>query len=530
MYIPSGALLAPQILGEGGAEVSARGIWGIHVKGMIYAATLALAVAGISFSGTAIAETKPPLYDPIQTGDVAGVRAALQNGADVNATYNGETMLNRAIREKDAQITKILLAAPGIDVNKRGTFNNDMGSWTRTPLILASAMGKTEIVSTLLKMGAAVNTRDISDDMPESRGSTALIKAAQYRHADAIRLLVTEAKGIDLNAKNRFGHAAIWYAAEAEDLASVKLLCEHGAAVNIADNEGESILTTTFLHKNRAVLDYLVSKGADINRVSGKGLTPLDAAILSLKGEDGRTIRGFIDYFLSFKPNLDLQKSLPGGLGGVPALHLAAQFGHADMVALLLDHGASIDLKSQARGATALHYAVFPNEPDAAKVLIKRKANLEIADLTGATPITMATQLHRSEIVRLLSDAGAKPANVKTYGVAPSSLAPNAAPSVSADKLFGTWSGTQDGISYAVMILTLNKAGTYSFTSKFTAAALKTYPSGVNPIIAAHQGSYAVSGDVLTLSPSSAAPVAMRWVMDNGVLVLDGKTRMKKGK
>jgi hypothetical protein len=30
--------------------------------------------------------------------------------------------------------------------------------------------------------------------------------------------------------------------------------------------------------------------------------------------------------------------------------------------------------------------------------------------------------------------------------------------------------------------------------------------------------------------PASAAPTSMRWMLQNGVLVLDNKTRMKKGK
>lgn len=492
---------------------------------------LAVLVSFVPLSAPAMAETKPPLYDPVQTGDEAGVRAALQNGADVNATYNGETMLLRAIRESNAEIIRMLLAAPGIDVNKRGTYRNDMGFWTRTPLILAAGMGKADVVRQLLKMGAAPNARDASDNTPEARGSTALIKAAQGDQAEVIRILLTEAKGIDTNVKNRDGMPALWFVVEAEDVASVKLLREHGASANIANNEGRSVLLNTFRHKSYAVVDYLVAQGADINRIDNRGLTPLDAAILSLKSSDSRTVYRFIEHFLTFKPNLDLQKSLAGGLGGEPALHLAAQFGHADMVALLLDHGANVNLKSLTRGATALHYAVYANQPEVAKVLVAHKANLELTEMSGATALQMATQLRRPDLVRILTDAGAAPAKAITYGPAPA-ISPSAAggTSLAVDKLYGTWTGTQDGIDYAVMTLTLNKAGSYSFTSKFTAAALKKYPKGISPVIAAHQGSYTLNGDVLTLTPTSAPPTSLRLSLQGATLVVDGKTHMKKGK
>jgi len=508
----------------------------VNLKNVCCRAVFALAVmvAVAPFLSEAKAETKPPLYDPIQTSDVAQVRAALQNGADANATYNGETMLTRAIREKNAEIIKLLLAAPGIDVNKRGTYQDDFGFWTRTPLILAASLGNADVVSTLLKMGAAPNARDASDNTPEARGSTALIKAAQRDQADAIRVLLTEARGIDVNAKNRDGIPAIWFVAEAEDFASVKLLREHGAAANVANNEGRSILLTTFRHKRYEVVDYLVAQGADINRIDNRGLTPLDAAIGSLKSDEGPRIYAFIEHFLSFKPNLDLQKSLPGGLGGEPALHLAALWGHAKLAGLLLDHGANVNLKNQTRGATALHIAVYANQPEVAKVLIAHKANLEATEVNGGTPLSMATYLRKPEMMKLLTDAGASTAAKSAYYTTLTANAPQAVasngPAVPAEKLYGTWTGTQDGIPYAVMTLTLNKSGSYSFTSKFTVAALKTYPKGTPPVIAAHQGSYALTGDTLTLTPTSAPPTSLKLVLQGATLVVDGKTHMKKGK
>lgn len=507
----------------------------MHFTGLVRAAAQAFAVLGVvvSIAGAARAENKPPLYDPVQTGDATGVRAALQNGADVNATYNGETMLTQAIREKDPEIIRQLLAAPGIDVNKRGTYKDDFGSWTRTPLILAASMGQTDVVRTLLKMGAAPNAKDASDNTPESRGSTALIKAAQRDQADVIRVLLTEARGVDTNAKNRDGMPAIWFVVEAEDLASVKLLREHGASANVANNEGRSILGLTFRHKRYDVVDYLVANGADINRIDNRGLTVLDDAILSLKSDDRRTIRAFIDHFLTFKPNLDLQKSFANGNGGEPALHLATQFGHPDVVALLLDHGANVNLKNLTRRATALHIAVYANQPEVAKVLIQHKADLEATEMGGATALQMAKQLHRSEIEKMLTDAGAVSVAPKSYGPAAQAAVPagsSAATPVPADKLYGTWTGTQDGIDYAVMTLTLNKAGTYSFTSKFTAAALKKYPKGTPAVIAAHQGTYAISGGALILTPTSAPPTTLTLSLQGATLLVNGNTHMKKGK
>ncbi|MDR3525814.1 MAG: ankyrin repeat domain-containing protein [Rhizomicrobium sp.] len=637
----------------------------MNLRKIVCSAVLALAgvlVVAPHFV-SANAETKPPLYDPVQTRDLPEVQKALQNGADVNATYKAETMLNRAIREKNNTIIKLLLAAPGIDVNQRGTYSDDFGSWTRTPLILAAKMGNAEIVSLLLKMGAVVNAKDATDRVPEARGETALLRAAEGDHAEAIRVLVTEAKGLDINAKTKDGESALWIVSQAEDLATVKLLREHGAVANVFNNTGQSVLYTTVLHKQQEVLNYLVAQGVDINHVDNGGLTPLIEGVLSLKGDKGKNAFAFLKQLVSFKPKLDLQQAAAGGNGGFAALHMAAKFGQTEAVALLLDHGATLELKDLALGATALHYATYANHSDTVKLLVKRKANLEPVDKMGATPLLAAAQLSLPEMVQLLADAGAvldvkskanalvtplvsaaanpdpfkardslailnsllakkadidfKSSNGTTALMAASrqsdtsqgytraslliskgakldltndkgetalmlaagagndrlvkllmdkganaaakngagetvtnyakrggsrssvgllesagvqAATPSASPSGLTPALFGTWTGSQTGLPYAVFTLTLNKAGSYSFTSKFTAAALKTYPKGINPVLAAHQGTYSLNGETLVLYPSSAAPTSMQWVLEKGVLILDGKTRMKKGK
>ncbi len=353
----------------------------------------------------------PPLRYAIYRGDTVKVQQALKNGADVNAIDDRDTMLCWALRGDNPEVTKLLLQSPRVDVNKRGTFYDDMGEWTRPPLILAARSGQAEMVSLLLKKGALVNARDSVDGKPEARGETALLKAAEHDYQDVLQVLVTQGKGLEINAKTTEGKTALWFLAELEDLPAVKLLHEHGAAVNIANNSGGSVLSTTILHKKHEVLDYLVAQGADVNMDNG-GTTLMDAVEMQ-QGKDAKRVLDFEEYFISsFKPKLDLQR-IANNNGGFTALQLAAQFGRLDSMALLLDHGATLDLKSLAKGGTALHYAVYNNQMEAAKLLIKRKANLESTDVGGQTPLLAAAGLTLPSMVQLLVESGAA-VNVKS--------------------------------------------------------------------------------------------------------------------
>lgn len=113
-----------------------------------------------------------------------------------------------------------------------------------------------------------------------------------------------------------------------------------------------------------------------------------------------------MEKFITFKPQLDLQKLMPKG-GGYSALHLAARFGAVDAIRLLLDNGATIDLKSVAMGDTPLHATAIAHQIDAAKLLIQRKAKVDIFDKSGATPLIVAVYQADEEMVKVLIDGGA---------------------------------------------------------------------------------------------------------------------------
>jgi len=602
----------------------------------------------------------PELFKAIDKGDLARARAAIDSGGDVNGVYDRDTMLCWALRNKNQEITKLLLQSPRLDVNKRGVSYDDFGEWERTPLILAAHMGQAEAVALMLQRGANVNARDRTDSVPEARGNTALIKAAQRDHTEVIRVLLTQGKGIAVDTATKEGETPLLLVVRAEDLEAVKLLHTHGAKINHQDNTGASMLASTVLHKNFAVLEYLVANGADINMSDNNGQSPLMQAIPTSNKDSKKTCK-WVEKFITYKPKLDFMQLK--GDGGFSAMHLAARFGFVDVGKILLDNGATIDIRSLLTGGTPLHTAASAHQIDFAKMLIKRKANLEIVDKFGSTPLLTAVLRIDPDMVEVLVDAGAA-VNVK------SSVNPLVAPMVYAagnpnpldhrksvsiikylldhkgdinfasangttplmaaaqksdqsdgydraalligkgarldqanDKgetalmlaagagneklvkllvekgadvqkksgagetvvnyarragtkgsvnlleakgategaaittgntaangtLAGTWQGFHDGLPQALYTVVLNKNGTFDFNSKLTPEALKGMPKGsVNPVIAKQKGTYVLNGDTMIWNLVGAPPTSMKWKLENGMLILDNKIRLKK--
>jgi ankyrin repeat protein len=94
---------------------------------------------------------------------------------------------------------------------------------------------------------------------------------------------------------------------------------------------------------------------------------------------------------------------------GFFALGLAAFFGHADVVAWLLDHGADINqAASNPPRVTALHGAVARRNVSLAAFLLKRGANPNVQQATGLAPLHEAAANGDVELVRLLVANGAR--------------------------------------------------------------------------------------------------------------------------
>lgn len=85
-----------------------------------------------------------------------------------------------------------------------------------------------------------------------------------------------------------------------------------------------------------------------------------------------------------------------------PLLVLAAERGHYDMVANLLDHGENINI-SDNWGITPLSMAVMEGHREIAELLLNRGADPNLDH-----PLTMAKESKDAQMVRLLEEHGAR--------------------------------------------------------------------------------------------------------------------------
>lgn len=94
-----------------------------------------------------------------------------------------------------------------------------------------------------------------------------------------------------------------------------------------------------------------------------------------------------------------------------PPLHFAVGNGNAEMVRVLLDAGANVNLAFASDGATALHFAAVRNDATILRLLLDRGANVHARRRGHGgredTPLHVAIRYKRSENVWALLDRGA---------------------------------------------------------------------------------------------------------------------------
>lgn len=251
-----------------------------------------------------------------------------------------------------------------------------------------------------------------------------LVGAARTGDIEAIKRYIAE--GADVN-EMRFEMPPLAWAVMMGHTAAAELLLQHGADINGRNGDGNTALHLAVFLGHAETAELLIKNGADINTKNGDGATPVDllgvpwemtrflADMFGIKLEQKQveTGRAKIAEMLNVElasesqvalndiwkaastGNLNVVKrALANGMdanlkdpkSGDILLGTAALMGHTEIVALLLEHGADVNLRSK-DGGTALHAAAFLGRAETVKLLLEHGADTTIRHNMGGTAI-----------------------------------------------------------------------------------------------------------------------------------------------
>ena len=211
------------------------------------------------------------LFTIVKTGTLADVKAALKNGADVNAMdkYGYTVLMWAAEYNTNPDVIEALIdAGANVNVNAK----NFSG---RTALDYAAAYNTNpDVTKALIAAGANVNARN-------GLGMTALLEATRNRAnpnlADVIKALIDG--GADVNARDEvFGWTVLMNAAcYITNPNVIEDLIAAGANVNARNGLGmTALMRAASWNTNPDVIKALIDGGANVNARDSDGKRAID--------------------------------------------------------------------------------------------------------------------------------------------------------------------------------------------------------------------------------------------------------------
>ena len=311
------------------------------------------------------------------------------------STPAGDTPLHCAASAGQRDVVESLIGK-GADVNAQNVGRG-------TALHYAAHYGHKDIVELLITKGANVNAKN-------TKGQTPLDIALSMNHKDIARLLVEKGANITLHEAARMG-----------DMERVEAFLKSGIDVNTKDRRGCTPLHYAARHGHKKIVELLLANMADVN--AGEkyyGRTPAEFAmngnhnevveLLISKGADISPLH----FALHMKDQAEARSMIEGGADvnkwtpyGTTPLDRAVDAGFKDIVELLIAKGANVNAKDN-WGWTPLHSAVSYGSKDMVELLIAKGVDINVRDGDGRMPIRYAKNKGYTEIVELLRKHGAK--------------------------------------------------------------------------------------------------------------------------
>ncbi|XP_033612029.1 ankyrin repeat and death domain-containing protein 1A isoform X4 [Fukomys damarensis] len=212
------------------------------------------------------------------------------------------------------------------------------------------------------------------------------------------------ARRVNVRARNHVGRVALHWAASAGHEQAVRLLLEHGAAVDDADAFGMNALLLSAWFGHLQVLQILVNSGAKIH-CENKGPPPWACFQDGLALLHCAALRGHMPVLAFTMEDLEGVALDHGDKLGRTAFHRAAEHGHLEAVDFLVGSGCDHSVKDK-EGNTALHLAAGRGHMAVLQRLVDIGLDLEEQNVEGLTALHVAAEGTHPDCVQCLLEAG----------------------------------------------------------------------------------------------------------------------------
>ena len=392
--------------------------------------------AGVDVNSIGGSQRGTALVCAVAAGRVSTVSLLFELGLNQGPSKDIANAMISASMKGDHEMLSLLLKQ-GADINACG-LKRSGETWT--PLQVAAHRGDLDLVEFMIQ-------RKVDPNAIGGLYSTPLMASVDSDKCDirVIQSLLTAGANVnEMASYTRFASSLV-AALSRNNKAAVELLIDHGAKIDLVNANRTSALMCAVENESDDTLDLLLARNADTNLMidivyspSDDGLVfPLEqaaafgheSAVRKLIAHGARIAPNRKDTVFkdalqaaSYYGNVSTAETLlelgadPNNQGGRhgTSLQAAATRGYCNIMTLLLDHGADVNVTGLGQYGNALIAAVASRSIEPVRLLLERKAD---PNLRAGRGFHHQYALHKAaydfgeleepELVKLLVEAGA---------------------------------------------------------------------------------------------------------------------------
>jgi ankyrin len=341
-------------------------------------------------TGATDCEGDTALHKAAQCGHVNAVEAILLKNIEIIDQKNklGQTALHQAATDGYSDVCKLLLE------NKANS--EILDCFCKPPLFYAVNHDQMDVVKCLAEHGAELNSNGKNRHSP-------LYWAARKGDLKLCTYLIE--KGANMNKKiEKFQQTPLHEATWKGHLHIVKYLVEKRADIGIKDYEGSNALHMACRRGHFGIVKFLLEqKGSKLNSPDKRGNTALHLAVIGCGLENGiykdEKKKNDFEINLFKKKRICLMDKRTTVKADTKEAHSNCHQRYLDIAKELIEKRAEVNMKNK-NGASPLHLAVMEGHLDLTKVLLDAGARVKDKEKNNA--IHLATSTGQSEILKLV--------------------------------------------------------------------------------------------------------------------------------